>query len=125
VHGSHTIKLGGEWLHSVNTQVFRGFFNGRYIFGAFGGPADVLGFLHYASPASLGPGFGPTTIGMLDGTTFTNSCRILPGGNGKQPSLSLYPARARHRQVRQTINPVSPRLQTTSTHYSFRIRGSH
>src|SRR6266576_2952849 len=26
VHGSHTIKLGGEWLHSVNTQVFRGFF---------------------------------------------------------------------------------------------------
>src|SRR2546427_7543632 len=33
VRGNHTIKFGGEWVHSVNTQVFRGFFNGRYIFG--------------------------------------------------------------------------------------------
>ena len=89
VHGSHTIKLGGEWLHSVNTQVFRGFFNGRYIFGAFGGPADVLGFLHYASPASLGPGFGPTTIECSDGTTFTNSAGSCPGGTGNSP-LFLY-----------------------------------
>jgi len=49
VHGNHTVKFGGDWVHSVNTQVFRGFFNGRYIFG------DVAGFLHYASPASMGP----------------------------------------------------------------------
>jgi hypothetical protein len=53
--GKHAVKIGGEWLHSNNSQVFRGFFTGRYIFDS------VLGFLHYASPASLGPGFGPGT----------------------------------------------------------------
>jgi hypothetical protein len=52
--GAHTIKFGGEWLHSVNTQVFRGFFNGRYLFDS------PVGFLHYASPSSLGTGYGPT-----------------------------------------------------------------
>ncbi|HKE31446.1 MAG TPA: carboxypeptidase regulatory-like domain-containing protein, partial [Candidatus Angelobacter sp.] len=41
--GKHTIKFGGEFLHSNNTQVFRGFFTGRYIFDS------VLGFLHYAT----------------------------------------------------------------------------
>ena len=41
--GKHTIKLGGEYLHGNNTQVFRGFFTGRYIFDS------VLGFLHYAT----------------------------------------------------------------------------
>lgn len=54
VSGNHTMKLGGEFLHSNNSQVFRGFFEGRYIFDS------VDGFLHYASPASLGPTFGPT-----------------------------------------------------------------
>ena len=55
-HGSHTIKFGGAWLRSNNTQVFRGFFGGRYLFDS------VVGFLRYASPASMGPGFGPTTV---------------------------------------------------------------
>ena len=32
VTGRHTIKTGGEWLHTNNVQVFRGFFEGRYIF---------------------------------------------------------------------------------------------
>src|SRR5437879_6307760 len=45
IKGAHNIKFGGGWVHSVNTQVFRGFFTGRYIF------SDVVGFLHYASPA--------------------------------------------------------------------------
>jgi len=62
VHGNHTIKFGGDWVHSVNTQIFRGFFNGRYVFG------DVAGFLHYASAASLGTGFGPTTVECSNGT---------------------------------------------------------
>ena len=30
VSGRHTIKFGGEWLHSLNDQVFQGFFQGRY-----------------------------------------------------------------------------------------------
>jgi Carboxypeptidase regulatory-like domain/TonB-dependent Receptor Plug Domain len=63
IKGKHTFKFGGEWIHSRNTQVFRGFFNGRYIF------TDVLGFLHYATPG--GTGFGPTTVECSDGT-FSN-----------------------------------------------------
>lgn len=55
VSGNHTIKFGGEWLHSLNDQVFRGFFTGRYLFGS------VNGFLRYASPQAPG-GFGPTVL---------------------------------------------------------------
>jgi hypothetical protein len=62
IRGKHTFKFGGEWLHSRNSQIFRGFFTGRYIF------SDVDGFLHYASPASMGRGFGPGTIVCADGT---------------------------------------------------------
>lgn len=62
IKGKHSFKFGGEWIHSRNTQIFRGFFTGRYIF------SDVVGFLHYASPASMGRGFGPGTIVCADGT---------------------------------------------------------
>ena len=65
IHGRHTIKIGGEWLHSLNDQVFRGFFLARYIFDT------TAGFLRYASPASLGPGFGPRTVGCSNGTFVT------------------------------------------------------
>ncbi|HEX6730904.1 MAG TPA: TonB-dependent receptor [Pyrinomonadaceae bacterium] len=64
VSGNHTVKFGGEWLHTLNDQVFRGFFNGRYIFDS------VAGFLRYASPAAPG-GFGPNTVGCSDGTFVT------------------------------------------------------
>ncbi|HKX28391.1 MAG TPA: carboxypeptidase regulatory-like domain-containing protein [Blastocatellia bacterium] len=53
ISGKHTVKTGFEWIHSRNSQVFRGFFTGRYIFDS------VAGFLHYASPASLGAAYGP------------------------------------------------------------------
>ena len=52
VSGKHNIKFGGEWLHTLNDQVFRGFFTGRYLFDS------VTGFLRYASPAAAN-GFGP------------------------------------------------------------------
>lgn len=65
VSGKHTIKLGGEWIHSLNDQVFRGFFTGRYIFDS------VTGFLRYASPASSGPGFGPSTVACSNGSYVT------------------------------------------------------
>ena len=64
VSGNHNLKFGGEWLHTLNDQVFRGFFNGRYIFDG------VTGFLRYASPAAPG-GFGPNTVGCSDGTFVT------------------------------------------------------
>ena len=54
IAGRHTWRMGGEWIHTLNDQVFRGFFTGRYIFDS------VTGFLRYASPSSLGPGFGPS-----------------------------------------------------------------
>src|SRR5712692_5218989 len=44
IHGKHNFKFGGDWLHTNNPQVFRGFFTGRYIFDS------VDDFLHYASP---------------------------------------------------------------------------
>jgi hypothetical protein len=64
VHGAHTIKAGAEWLHTNNAQVFRGFFEGRYLFDS------VAGFLRYASPARAG-GFGPNTIGCSNGSYVT------------------------------------------------------
>ncbi len=64
ITGNHTIKIGGDWLHTMNDQVFRGFFNGRYIFDS------VTGFLRYASPAAPG-GFGPGTVGCSDGSFVT------------------------------------------------------
>jgi outer membrane receptor for ferrienterochelin and colicin len=67
VHGNHTIKLGGQWLHTLNDQVFRGFFTGRYIFDG------VSGFLRYASPAAVG-GFGPTV-----GECFSNATGAFTG----------------------------------------------
>src|SRR5712664_3690079 len=78
VHGKHNCKFGGDWLHTNNSQVFRGFFTGRYIFDT------VDDFLHYASPASMGPGFGPTAPGLLfylqDGVP-TGLSKIPPGAS--------------------------------------------
>ena len=45
-------------MHTLNDQVFRGFFTGRYLFDS------VTGFLRYASPAAAG-GFGPAHAGLL------------------------------------------------------------
>jgi hypothetical protein len=69
VSGKHTFKIGAEWMHTLNDQVFRGFFTGRYIFDS------VAGFLRYASPARAG-GFGPGTIGCSNGSwvTYPSSC---------------------------------------------------
>ena len=64
VAGRHTVKTGAEWIHTNNAQVFRGFFEGRYIFDG------VPGFLRYASPAAPG-GFGPLTVGCSNGAYVT------------------------------------------------------
>jgi len=64
VWGRHTTKFGGEWMHTLNDQVFRGFFTGRYLFDS------VTGFLRYASPAAPG-GFGPRTVSCSGGIFVT------------------------------------------------------
>jgi hypothetical protein len=72
IAGRHTFKAGGEWIHTNNVQVFRGFFEGKYLFDS------VTGFLRYASPAAPG-GFGPNTIACSNGS-FVTSPTPCPGG---------------------------------------------
>src|SRR5215510_4511275 len=80
VAGNHTVKTGGDWTHSNNAQVFRGFFEGRYIFDS------VPGFLRYASPAALGPGFGPRAAACADGTYVDVSQLVrIPGPRPTDP----------------------------------------
>lgn len=91
ISGNHTVKLGGEWIHTLNDQVFRGFFTGRYIFDS------AAGFLRYASPAAAG-GFGPNTgecltptfgfMGWITtGAPFNQTC---PAGSSVGGPLLLY-----------------------------------
>jgi len=81
VHGNHTVKLGGEWIHTLNSQVFRGFFTGRYLFNT------VAGFLRYASPAALGPGFGPNAGQCSNGTWTDLTLGAPPCGDASTPLL--------------------------------------
>ncbi len=91
VSGNHNVKFGGEWLHTLNDQVFRGFFQGRYIFDS------VTGFLRYAS-APAANGFGPNvgecltpTFGftgwVTTGAPFNQSC---PAGSSVGGPLLLF-----------------------------------
>jgi hypothetical protein len=82
VRGAHTIKFGGEYLHSVNSQIFRGFHEGRYIFG------DVAGFLHYATNNMPGvAGFGPNTVECSDGTFSSKTSGCGTATNNGSPLL--------------------------------------
>jgi len=83
VNGGHTIKAGGEWQHTNNFQVFRGFFEGRYIFDS------VTGFLRYASPAAPG-GFGPSTIGCSNGSYVTAPASCPAGTTSSGGPLLFY-----------------------------------
>src|SRR5262249_57692687 len=84
VAGNHTVKLGGDWTFTNNAQVFRGFSQGRYIFDS------VAGFLHYASPASLGPGFGPNIKGCSNGSFVAASASCPAGTTTTGGPLLLY-----------------------------------
>jgi hypothetical protein len=88
VTGNHTVKFGGEWIHTLNDQVFRGFFTGRYLFDT---PA---GFLRYASPQAPG-GFGPTVLECVSGagvvTWRTQALgETCPAGSSVAGPLLLY-----------------------------------
>ncbi len=79
VNGRHTVKTGAEWVHSRNGQVFRGFFQGYDIFGS------AAGFIHYASPATLGSGYGPNAGQCADGSWTSSTC-----ADQSTPSSPLY-----------------------------------
>jgi Carboxypeptidase regulatory-like domain len=83
VRGAHTYKVGGEWMHTLNDQVFRGFFTGRYLFDS------VTGFLRYAQPAAAG-GFGPSTVGCSNGTYVTAPTPCPAGTTTNGGPLLLY-----------------------------------
>jgi hypothetical protein len=83
VRGSHTWKMGGEWMHTLNDQVFRGFFTGRYLFDS------VVGFLRYTSPAAAG-GFGPRTAGCSNGTYVTLPAACPAGSTTTGGPLLFY-----------------------------------
>ena len=83
VFGSHTVKAGGEWMHTLNDQIFRGFFTGRYLFDS------VTGFLRYSSPAAAG-GFGPNTVGCPNGVYVTAPAPCPGGGTATGGPLLLY-----------------------------------
>ena len=83
VRGAHTYKMGGEWLHTLNDQVFRGFFDGRYMFGSVGG------FLRYASPAGPG-GFGPNAVACSNGAWVTSPTTCPAGSTLTGTPLLLY-----------------------------------
>jgi hypothetical protein len=78
IKGRHNFKLGGEWIHSRNSQVFRGFFQGRYLF------SDPVGFLHYATNNGQ-EGFGPNAGRCADGSwVSTVAC-----GDASSPTTPL------------------------------------
>jgi outer membrane receptor for ferrienterochelin and colicin len=83
IKGNHTIKVGVEWMHTNNVQVFRGFFQGRYLFDS------VTGFLRFASPAAAG-GYGPRTIGCSDGSYVTDPSPCPSGSTPTGGPLLLY-----------------------------------
>jgi Carboxypeptidase regulatory-like domain len=83
VMGRHTLKFGGEWIHTLNDQVFRGFFTGRYLFDS------VTGFLRYASPAAPG-GFGPSALGCSDGSYVTAPASCAGGSVANRGPLLLF-----------------------------------
>jgi carboxypeptidase family protein len=83
VSGNHTVKFGGEWLHTLNDQTFRGFFEGRYLFDS------ATGFLRYASPAAPG-GFGPNAVGCSDGSYVTAPTPCPVGTTTTGGPLLLY-----------------------------------
>jgi len=83
VAGTHTLKFGGEWMHTMNDQVFRGFFTGRYLFDS------VTGFLRYASPAAAG-GYGPTVARCSNGQYVTYPAPCPAGTTLAGGPLLLY-----------------------------------
>jgi outer membrane receptor protein involved in Fe transport len=83
IKGKHTVKVGGEWLHTNNAQVFRGFFEGRYIFDS------VTGFLRYASAPAPG-GYGPFTVGCSDGSYVTAPTPCPSGTTASGGPLLLF-----------------------------------
>ena len=116
VKGRHTMKVGGEWLHTMNDQVFRGFFTGRYLFDS------VSGFLRYASPAAPG-GFGPSTVACSNGSYVTAPHAVSRGQRRRAAVRCSSICRARDATARPPTRRARRASRTTSSRCSRRISG--
>ena len=116
VTGTHTIKAGGEWLHTNNAQVFRGFFEGRYMFDS------VTGFLRYASPAAPG-GFGPNTVGCSNGSLRDAPGELSGRDDGDRRAAAVLPAEQQSRRHRARRGWRLRHQQRTSSRSSSRTSG--
>ena len=89
VRGGHTLKMGGEWMHTLNDQVFRGFFTGRYLFDSVEGiPALCL--------AGGARRVRPRTVGCSNGV-LRHAPHLVSGGHDDRPAArccSICRARA-------------------------------
>ena len=108
VSGNHTVKFGGEWIHTLNDQVFRGFFTGRYLFDS-ASPASCVTHRQRA-PGGLWTeraGVLATELGYLGPSTLSSwpdwqlvraaACSILQ--NGISTGIQAFRRRA-HRPSR-------------------------
>jgi hypothetical protein len=77
IKGKHTWKFGGEWLHSNNTQIFKGFFKGLYFFD------NGVGFMHYVTD-------GPTVAECASGAFVDNSLLVSNGTTTTCPDGSAF-----------------------------------
>ena len=104
-------------MHTLNDQVFRGFFTGRYLFDS------VTGFLRYASPAAPG-GFGPTTVGCSRRRRTSRRRRRVRPARRRPADRCCSICRARRSTGRRPTPPAPRRSPTTSSRCSFRTSGS-
>jgi outer membrane receptor for ferrienterochelin and colicin len=74
ITGAHEIKMGLEYNHVNSSQIFRGFQNGRYIFGS------TDGFLNYAH--------NPNYVECSDGSS--SQTGVCPAGTSITGPLLLY-----------------------------------
>ena len=108
VKGRHSMKFGVEYNRVHSNQTFRGFQNGRYIFGS------TDGFLNYAQ--------NPQLRRVLDGTTSqTGAC---PAGSEHHRPAAAVPAAVRRGRPLAPRRPAPRTSRRPSSPSSRRTSGS-
>ena len=115
IRGGHTIKVGGEWMHTLNDQVFRGFFTGRYIFDS------VTGFLRYASPAA--PAASVRTPSAVPVACTSPRRQRAQAAERRPADRCCSICRARAAPAWRPTRPARRRFPTRSSPSSFRTSG--
>ncbi len=113
----HTFKVGGEWMHTLNDQVFRGFFTGRYLFDS----VDRVPALHVAG--------GAGRIRSVDrraarAASYVTAAHALPGGHdARRAGRCCSICRARAGPGSRPTRPAPRQSPTRSSRSSCRTSG--